>query len=108
MSVTTSAWIVIGVAGLITYLMRGGFLLLARRVAAVPESAREALRMVPAAAVAALVAPALLRPDGAFDPFGPRAIAGAVASVVAWRTRNILATVVVGLVVLVGLERLAG
>lgn len=106
MSTTTQVWVVIALGAIGTYSIRASFLLLADRMAALPQSVRTALRMIPAAALAALVAPGLLRPgdDGLFEPFNPRAIAGLVALVVAWWTKNVLATIVVGLVVIVGLE----
>lgn len=102
------AWLVIALVGAGTFAIRASFLLLADRVAALPESAQDALRMIPPAALAALVAPALLRPDGHVDPFDPRALAGLLAIVVAWRTRNVIATVVVGLVAVVALQALLG
>lgn len=108
MGLLTRAWIAIVLAGLATYAIRASFLLAARRLAAVPAWASELLRMIPAAALAALVAPVLLRPDAAFVPLGPEALAGALALAVAWWTRNVLATIVVGLVAVWGLQWLFG
>jgi branched-subunit amino acid transport protein len=105
---TARVWLVIAAGGLLTYLIRASFLLVARRLATVPDTVRDALRMIPAAALAALVAPALLRPDGAIAPFGPEVLAGVVALAVSWWTRNVLLTIVVGLLALVGLEQLLG
>ena len=62
--------------------------------------------MIPAAALAALTAPALLRPDGAWEPLGPTAIAGVAAAIVAFRFRSVLATLGVGFAVLLGVELL--
>lgn len=104
MSLTTRAWLVIALAGAGTFAIRASFLLLAERFDEVPESVRDALRMIPPAALAALVAPALLRPDAALDPLGPRALAGVIALAVAWWTRSVLLTVAVGLVAVVGLQ----
>jgi branched-subunit amino acid transport protein len=108
MGLVARAWIAIVLAGVATYAIRASFLLVARRLATVPAWAGDLLRMIPAAALAALVAPALLRPDAAFVPLGPEALAGALALAVAWWTRNVLATIGVGLVAVVGLQVLLG
>jgi branched-subunit amino acid transport protein len=108
MELTTRAWVVIVLGGLATYAIRSSFLLAARRLATVPPWADDVLRMIPAAALAALVAPALLRPEVAWEPFGPQALAGAVALLVAWWTRSVLLTIGVGVVAVMGLEHLLG
>lgn len=108
MSGTTTVWVVIVCAGLLTFSVRGSFLLVAGRLESLPESARQVLRMIPAAALAALVAPAILRDDGGLTVFGPRVLAGALALVVAFRYRNILLTIAVGLVAMVGFTSLLG
>jgi branched-subunit amino acid transport protein len=104
----TRAWLVIVLGGVATYLIRASFLLAARRLATVPDWARDVLRMIPAAALAALVAPALLRPETTLQPFGPQALAGALALAVAWWTRNVLLTIVVGVVAVMGFDYLLG
>lgn len=108
MELTTRAWFVIVLGGLLTYGSRVSFLLLAGRLAEVPGWASDLLRMIPAAALAALVAPALLRPETAWQPFGPAALAGALALAVAWWTRSLLATMAVGIVAVMGLEAILG
>ena len=108
MSLLQRAWLVILLGGLATFSIRASFLLVARRLTSLPSWAGEALRMIPAAALAALALPALLRPEVAFQPLGPRALAGALALLVAWRTRSVLLTIVVGLVAVAGLEWLLG
>jgi branched-subunit amino acid transport protein len=52
--------------------------------------------------LAALVAPALVRPGGGWEvPWeNIRLIAGLAAGVVAWRTRNVVATIATGMAVL--------
>lgn len=97
-------WITIVVGGLATYSLRFAFLAAAERVHAVPPRVREALRMIPPAALAALVAPALLRPEDVFDPWNVRLLAGLLALAVAWRTRNLLLTILVGLVGIIALQ----
>ncbi len=101
---TASTWLVIVVAGVGTFALRASFLALADRLTGLPHDVREALRMVPAATLAALTIPALVRPDGDWALLGPRALAGVLAGLVAWRTRSALLTVVVGLVAVVAIE----
>jgi branched-subunit amino acid transport protein len=108
MSRTTIAWIAIAAVGLGTYLVRASFLAVAHRVAEIPARWRTPLRLIPPAVLAALVAPAVLRPDGVVVLLGPRAIAGAIALGVAVWTRSVLATILVGLAAAVGLEVLLG
>lgn len=105
---TPDAVIVVACAGVGTLLIRLSFLAFAGRMAVVPDRVRTVLRMIPAAALAALTAPALLRPDGAWDPLGPTAIAGLAAAVVAFRFRSIVASLVVGFALLIGLRHLIG
>jgi branched-subunit amino acid transport protein len=108
MSASQTAWIVIVVAGITTFAIRGSFLLVATRLAALPDHIRELLRMIPAAALAALAVPALLRTDGELVVLGPRPLAGLVALGVAWWTRSVAATIAVGLIAVVGFELLFG
>lgn len=91
--------------GIGTLALRSSVLVVAERLGEVPPRVREVLRMIPSAALAALVAPAVMRPHGTFDLVSPESVAGLLALLVAWRTRSLLATIVVGLiaVVLLGL-----
>lgn len=89
-------WATILVAGLGTFAMRSSFLVFAHRLADVPPKVQRLLRQIPPAALASLVVPALLRPHGAIDLFQPRFVGGVIAALVAWRTRNIALTLVVG------------
>lgn len=103
---SAGTWLLIVAAGALTFAIRASSLLLADRFGALSDGTREVLRMIPAAALAALVAPAVLRPDGALVWSGPRPLAAAIALAVAIVTRSIGWTIVVGLVAVVGLERL--
>src|SRR5690625_2438863 len=93
---TTGLWFVIAMAGLGTFALRGSFLLQAHRLAEMPENLQQILRLLPPAALSALAVPMLLRPDAAVEFFSPELVAGALAAVVAWRTRNSAVTIVVG------------
>jgi branched-subunit amino acid transport protein len=108
MSRVTVAWIVMAVVGAGTYLIRASFLAVADRVAQIPERWRTPLQLIPPAVLAALVAPALLRPEGELTLLGPRVFAGLIALGVAVWTRSILATILVGLAAAFGLELLLG
>lgn len=99
-----TTWVVVVVAGVGTFALRASFLALADRLTGLPVGVREALRMVPAATLAALTIPALVRPDGDWALLGPRALAGILAGLVAWKTRSALLTVVVGLIAVVAIE----
>jgi branched-subunit amino acid transport protein len=108
MTATQTAWVVIVVGGIATFAIRGSFLLFASRLAELPDTTRELLRMIPAAALAALVVPALLRTDGQLVLIGPRPLAGLVALGVAWWSRSVTATIAVGLLAVVAFELLLG
>lgn len=102
----SDVWVAIVLAGIGTYAMRASFLVFAHRMADVPPSVQRLLRQIPPAALAAIVVPALLRPEGHFDLWQPRCLAGLVAAFVAWRTRNIALTLVVGIGIVMLLEAL--
>ena len=99
-------WTAIVVSGVGTYSMRASFLVFAHRLADVPPSVQRILRQIPPAALAAIVVPALVRPEGTLDLWQPRLLAGIVATVVAWRTRNIALTLVAGIGLVMLLQRL--
>ncbi len=93
--------VVIGM-GAITYGLRAGSLLLADRL---PRSAwlGSFLRFVPVAVLSAIIALEMFIVDGQLNlspVANPRLLAGAVAILVAWRTRSMLATFAVGMAVL--------
>jgi branched-subunit amino acid transport protein len=97
-----SLWLTLMLAGLLTFVMRLSFVGLFHRLGMV-AGLRRALRLAPPAVLAALIFPELLMPDGQLDVslVNARLIAGLVAAVVAWRTRNVLATIVVGMITLI-------
>lgn len=99
-------WTAIVVSGAGTFAMRASFLAVAHRLVAVPPAAARLLRQIPPAALAAIIAPAVVRPEGHFDLLQPRLAAGAIAALVAWRTRNVGLTLLVGMGVLLVIEAL--
>lgn len=100
------AWVAVLGAGVGTYAMRASFLVFAHRLARVPPRVQRVLRQIPPAALASIVVPALLRPDAHLDLWQPRLAGGLAAALVAWRTRNIALTLVVGMAVVMLLDRL--
>lgn len=102
----SATWATILLAGVGTFVMRASFIAAADRLANVPAWARRLLRQIPPAALASIVVPALVRPDGELDLTHPRFVAGLVATAVAWRTNNVLATLVAGMGLLVLLQNL--
>ena len=97
-------WTAIVLSGMGTYAMRASFLAAAHRMARVPPGVDRLLRQIPPAALASLVVPALLRHDGDLDVTPPRFLAGGLAGLVAWRTRNVAITLVVGMAALIVLD----
>ena len=99
-----TVWLAIVLGGVGTYCLRASFLFLFERVGDVPPRLERALRYVPAAVLAALVVPAILAADGSPTIVGnDRLLAGGLATVVAWRTGSVFATIAVGMVALVAL-----
>jgi branched-subunit amino acid transport protein len=84
--------------GAVTYLMRLSLLALHGRLR-LPGAVERALRYVPAAALTALVVPALVAPAGSleFARSNARLWAGILAVMVAWRTRSVVLTLAVGM-----------
>jgi branched-subunit amino acid transport protein len=96
---TTLVWLLIAVMAMVTLVLRVSFIGLMGRVDRVPDPLQRALRFVPSAVLAALVVPALIRPDGALDVAlgNHRMLAGAVAALVAWRTESVIGTIGAGM-----------
>jgi branched-subunit amino acid transport protein len=103
----TALWLTLLGMGLITYGIRLSMILLLGRFE-LSDGLRRALRLVPPAVLSAIIFPELLRPNGALDiSFGnPRLLAGIIAALVAWRTKNALLTIGVGMAALWVLQAL--
>jgi branched-subunit amino acid transport protein len=98
-------WTAIVLTGVGTFAMRASFLAFADRLADVPPSVQRLLRQIPPAALASIVLPALLGPEGSVDLTHPRFAAGLVAALVAWRTRNVALTLTVGMAAVMLLQQ---
>jgi branched-subunit amino acid transport protein len=97
-------WLAMLVIGAITFTYRWSFIFLFERLSP-PDWLRRALRFVPVAALTAIIAPELMIANGALNlnPFNIRLIAGVIAALVAYRTRNVLLTIIVGMLALWGM-----
>lgn len=90
--------LILGMA-LVTFGVRYPVLALFGRIP-MPRAMFRALRYVPPAVLAAIIAPAILYPSGQElqpGPANPALFAGLLAGLVAWRTRNLLWTILVGM-----------
>lgn len=107
MSATAALGFLIVGMGIVTYAIRLSLILLLGRLA-VPPLVRRALRFVPPAVLSALIFPELLLPGGTpmFSFENPRLLAGVLAGVVAWKSKNVLLAIAVGMVALWMLQAL--
>ena len=94
-------WLVIIGMGIITYGIRLSMIVLLGKVE-IPIRLKQALRFVPPAVLSAIIFPELLQPGGRLDVSlgNERLLAGLLAMVVAWRTKNVLWTIIVGMAAL--------
>jgi branched-subunit amino acid transport protein len=93
----TQLWWVIVLGGIVTFAIRASSLLVAERFTGLPPRVETALRMIPPAALAALIAPALLRPDGGgFELINPMLAGGLGALSLALWKRTVLGPLLLG------------
>lgn len=91
-------------AGMATYVLRLSVIVFVGYGSGIPDSVANTLGFVPPAVLSALAIASLVR----FSPTAPpvvhydpvELVAGGVAVIVAWRTRNVLLTIAVGMLVL--------
>lgn len=109
MTPSVSPFLTILGMGLVTFLARLLPILLGGRIKP-PRWTLQAMRYIPSTVLTALIIPDLLLPGGALNLTlgNARLVAGIVATAVAWRSRNVLLTVVAGMGVLWGLQWLLG
>ena len=94
-------WLIIIAMGLVTIGIRLLPIVLLSRIE-IPIVVQRALRFVPPAVLSAIIAPELLMPGGEFNlsPGNARLLAGVIAMLVAWRTKNVLLTIAAGMIAL--------
>lgn len=101
-------WLIMAAAGLLTYLTRLSFIALIDHWE-MPPLVRSGLRFVPPAVLSAIIFPELFYREGILNiGIGNyRLIAGLIAALVGWKTRNIFLTIASGMAVLYLLQRLS-
>ncbi len=102
-------WLVMLAGGLITFTIRFVLIFLFGKFE-IPPTLRRALHYVPPAVLSAIVFPELFYRGGqiALTLDNTRLLAGIVAIVVAWFSKNTLLTIVAGMVALVVVQMVAG
>ncbi|MFP4529914.1 MAG: AzlD domain-containing protein [Halodesulfurarchaeum sp.] len=90
-------WVAIVAIGLLTFGIRVSFIALFSRVDEIPPRVQTLLRYVPAAVLAGLVVPAFVTVGPSGTPELDKLLAGGAAATVAWRTENVLYTLVAGM-----------
>jgi len=105
---TTTIWTIIVLMGVGTFLVRFSFLgLVGNRK--LPEWVLRHLRYTPVAVMPGLVAPLVLWPDASGGDIDPARLAAAITTVaVGVGTKNVLASIICGAVVLYGMIWLLG
>ena len=94
-------WLIIFGMGIVTFGTRLLPIALLGRID-IPLVVQRALRFVPPAVLSAIILPELVLRGGALDlsPGNLRLIAGVIAALIAWRTKNVLLTIGVGMIAL--------
>jgi branched-subunit amino acid transport protein len=97
-----NTWWIMIIGGLFTFLTRLSFIAIFSRKA-MPPIVQRALRYVPPAVLSTIALQGLLFPQGHLDISlsNPRWMAGLIAGLVAWRTRNALLTIIAGMLIMV-------
>lgn len=102
-------WLVMLLGGLITFGMRFSLIYFFGRFE-VPETMRKALHYAPPAVFSAILFPELFLHGGALNLSlsNTRLLAGLIAILVAWFTKNTLVTIIVGMIALFLLQLFLG
>lgn len=97
-TLTTNEWIIILGMTIVTFLPRYGTLALLGRIE-LPKPIFNALKFVPPAVLSAIILPGLLLKEGQMNIALDNSylVAGIFSAVAAWRTRNLLLTIVLGM-----------
>lgn len=97
---TASEFLLVAGMALVTFLVRYPVLALVSRVT-LPQVMLDGMKFIPPAVLAAIIAPAMFMPAGALDLSLSNAylVAGIAAGLIAWRWRNLLATIVLGMAI---------
>lgn len=100
-------WGLIAGMAIVTFLVRYPLLVLVGKIS-LPMGVFRALRYVPVAVLTAIIAPAVVLNEGQITLMSVPMAGGIVAVMIAWRTRNLLYTIVGGMGVFLALRALGG
>jgi branched-subunit amino acid transport protein len=102
-------WLVMLIGGLLTFATRLSFILLLERVR-MPDWFRRGLRFVPVAVLSAIILPDLVSPNGSLflSWRNPQLLAGLAAILVAWKTKNVILTILAGMAALLVFQFVLG
>ena len=102
-------WLIMLIGGLITFGMRFSLIFLFGKFE-VPQTMRKALHYVPPAVLSAIILPELLYRANQIDLSlgNTRLLAGIVAILVAWFSKNTLLTILAGMIALLVLQVFIG
>jgi branched-subunit amino acid transport protein len=96
----------VALAGLTAYVLRASFVMNASRLDRLSERTKFGLQLLGPAAVGALIGPRFIRIDAPTIESVERVVAGLLAGYIAWRTKNVLLTILVGLVTVFVLQQI--
>jgi branched-subunit amino acid transport protein len=88
---------------LVTFGVRWPVLTVVGRIP-LPQPVLDAMKFIPPAVLTAIILPAVLMPAGVIDISLDNAylVAGVASALIAWRTRNLLLTIVLGMAIFLG------
>ena len=88
---------------LVTFGVRWPVLTVVGRIP-LPQPVLDAMKFIPPAVLTAIIVPTVLMPAGVLDLSLENAylMAGVAAALIAWRTRNLLLTIVLGMAIFLG------
>ena len=104
-----TVWLTMLAVGVLTYATRLSFIYLFGR-RQIPGRVKRGLRFVPPAVLTAIIFPELLLPGGVLDVSlgNERLLAGLIAALVAWRSGNVVATIIAGMAALLLIQAIGG
>jgi branched-subunit amino acid transport protein len=95
-----SIWYPIIVVGFLTYFSRFSFIALSENFLIHPQIYRT-FKYIPIAVLAAIIVPEIIKSSNIQNIISePRLAAGIIAIFIAWRTKNVILTITVGMVIL--------
>ena len=104
-----NTWLIIILGGLFTLGVRSSIILAIDKIT-MPEWFKRSLRYIPTAILSAIILPGLVAPDGKMvvSLHNTQLLAGLVAILAAWWTKNVLLTILLGAASLVILRLILG